>query len=65
MNEEYYTTAQAARELGVPLYTVRRYVKQGKLKAVRVPPLGWLRVEAKSVHRLFKDVSELGHGKKK
>ena len=36
MNEKLYTTEEVAHLLGLAPYTIRKYVREGKLNAVRV-----------------------------
>ncbi len=53
MVEEAITTTEAARMLGVSRWTVVRYIREGRLRAFRLPS-GRLRLHRKDVDDLIR-----------
>lgn len=47
--DDFLTTTEAARRLGCSPGTVRRAIRDGRLKATRLGPSGWLRIPAQSL----------------
>jgi len=58
MPDELLTTTEAAKLLGVDRSTVARYVRQGKLPAIRLPS-GHTRIRRADVDRLVRGESGL------
>jgi MerR family copper efflux transcriptional regulator len=54
--DEYLTLAQAAEFLGVPVYTLRNWLEQGKLPVHRNPMNNYRLVKKKDLENLLSDV---------
>ena len=50
--DEWVSTQQAARELGVSPETIRRAAREGTLRPVRLRERGWLRFRASEVRQV-------------
>jgi excisionase family DNA binding protein len=51
--KEYYTTQEVADRLGVSVFTIRRYIRSGKLRSVRLE--GSYRVRGSDLQAFLSD----------
>lgn len=52
MRESTYTTAEAAREIGIKVRTVREWIRIGHLHAYKDPGDPWWRIPESEIRRL-------------
>ena len=54
MTTKYLTLKEVSKWLRVSTYTLRRWIKSGKLKAVKVGKRGDWRVEVEEINKILK-----------